>query len=339
MNTSSLLHALDGVRRVVCHRNSEATACPDGTAAAILIADALPDAEITFASYGPELDAVAPMPGLLFADICPRERVDAYIAAGAIVLDHHASHEETVRRFGARGIFGSKTESGASLAHDHVWLPRLGLDGASKSERARAERFARLAAVRDTWQKDHEDWMAASEQAAALSLFAWDDWQKLHRPFYGGGEGIAFNSMLACGRPLYAQRLRRAQLAASTATYLWTTAGTRLALANTLDTSDLGEIVDADVLVGYSIFSDPNSTSEAPRIRYSFRARRDYDVGSLAKSAPGGGGHRGAAGCEVPLEWNINAITQAFKFVENYEATRSNGLLHGALHRDDGDKS
>ena len=324
---STLLHALDGVRRVVCHRNSEATACPDGTAAAILLADALPDAEITFASYGAELDAVKPMPGLLFADICPRDRVDEHVAAGAIVLDHHASHEDIVRRFGERGIFGSKTESGASLAHDHVWLPRVGLDGAGKTERARAEQFARLAAVRDTWRRDHETWIAASEQAAALSLFAWDDWQTLHRPFCDGGGGIAFESMLTSGRPLYAARLRRAQLAAQGVTYLWTTAGTRLAIVNTLDTSDLAEIVDSDVLVGFSIFTDRESPSgrAAAHMRFSFRARGNYDVGSLAKSAPGGGGHRGAAGCVVPLEWNVNAITQAFSFVERHEAVRGIG--------------
>ena len=326
-NMSTLLHALDGVRRVVCHRNSEATACPDGTAAAILLADALPNAEITFASYGAELDAVEPMPGLLFADICPRERVDEHVAAGAIVLDHHASHEDMVRRFGERGVFGSKTESGASLAHEHVWLPRIGLDGASKAERARAEQFARLAAVRDTWQRDHEAWVAASEQAAALALFAWDDWQPLHRPFSDGGGGIAFESMLTSGRPLYAARLRRAQLAAQGATYFWTTVGTRLAIVNTLDTSDLAEIVDADVLVGFSIFCESAALASGPasRIRYSFRARGDYDVGSLAKSASGGGGHRGAAGCAMPLEWNINAITQAFRFVENYEGSRTQG--------------
>ena len=118
---------------------------------------------------------------------------------------------------------------------------------------------------------------------------------------------------------------QKAQAAANGATYLWTTAGTRLAIVNTLDTSDLAEIVDADVLVGFSIFSTPNAQLlDDVRIRYSFRAARaDYDVGSLAASVVGGGGHRGAAGCEVPLASKMNAITQAFLFVESYEASAS----------------
>ena len=328
---SAIFLALNGVRRIICHRNSEATACPDGTAAAILLADALPGAKITFAAYGAELDAVEPAPGLLFADICPRHRVDEHIAAGAIVLDHHDSHEDVVRRFGERGVFGCKTRSGASLAHDYVWLPRVGLDGTSKTERARAERFAHLAAVRDTWQRDHIDWLAASEQASALSLFAWDDWRVLQQPF--SGDATVLTSMLSCGRPLFAARLRRAELAARGVTYLWTTAGTRLAIVNTLDTSDLSEIVEADILVGFSIFTDRDSPDEAPRMRFSFRSRGTYDVGLLAKTA-GGGGHRGAAGCIVRLEWNVNAITQAFRFVENYEAVQGYVVENG---KDGGD--
>ena len=324
--STAFLRALDDVRRIVCHRNSEATACPDGTAAAILLADALPDAEITFASYGAELDAVEPGPGVLFADICPRARVDEHVAAGAIVLDHHASHEDVVQRFGKRGIFGSKTESGASLVFDHVWTPMAVQRRRGQNECDAAERFARLAAVRDTWQRHHAMWwIPACEQAAALSLFTWDDWRVVRRPFYEGGGAAVFRSMLSCGRPLYAARLRRAQLAANGATYLWTTAGTRLAIVNTLDTSDLAEIVDADVLVGFSIFSEPAQPPALPlldgaRVRYSFRARGDYDVGSLAKSA-GGGGHKGAAGCAVPLAIKMSAIMQAFLFVENYEGS------------------
>ena len=332
MSGAAFLFALGDVRRVVCHRNSEATACPDGTAAAILLADALPDVEVMFAAYGAELDTIEPGPGLLFADICPRTRIDEHVAARAIVLDHHASHKDVVRRFGNRGIFGSKTESGASLVFDHVWATIANRKQRQSSERDAAETFARLAAVRDTWQRDHAAWTAASEQAAALTLFSWDDWRVIRRPFYSGGGAPTFTSMLSSGRPLYAARLRRAQLAASGATYLWTTAGTRLAIVNTLDTSDLAEIVDADVLVGFSISNERPCTAEPrsgeergaslddARIRYSFRARGDYDVGSLAKSA-GGGGHRGAAGCVVPLTYKMDAITQAFLFVENHEAS------------------
>lgn len=320
--TKEWMDALAGVRRVICHRNSAAQPCPDGVAAAIAIHDALPNATIEFRHHGPDLDSVEPMPGLLFADICPRLRTREHAEAGAIVLDHHKSHEAEVCAFGARGVFGNETQSGAFLAWDRVWKHLATANGRPQAEMRRAEAFALLASVRDTWQKEHPWWSDACEAAEALAFYDWSTWSRLERPFWDGpgfGNSVAFDRLLEVGKPLRAQRLRRAEEAARSAMRFTSRGGTRFVAINTLDTSDVADLfeVGTDVIAGFHCAGSPSGDI----IRFSLRSRSDYDVGALAKVFDGGG-HRAAAGFTIPTG-TIHPVDHLRNLVDAIEDTAS----------------
>lgn len=157
------------VRKVIVHAD-----CPDGTASAMILHDALPDAEIVAVNYGPERDALDPEPGLLFCDMTPPlAKAEAFVEAGTIVLDHHKGAAELVAMFGELGVFADEeTEpgvSGATLAYREVWM-LLG-HGAEK-----IDSFAAYAGIRDTWQTKHPLWRAACAQAETLSFYPFDHW-------------------------------------------------------------------------------------------------------------------------------------------------------------------
>lgn len=284
-------------RVVVAHRNGPASPCPDGTAAAVLIHDALPQAEVRFAAHGPELDAVRPEHGMLFVDVAPpRDRAVEFAEAGAIVLDHHASQKDVVEMFGARGIYDDHPGvSGAVLAFDHVWLPAAEANGVGLDVVERARDFALLAGVRDTWQRDDPRWEESCAQAAALRFWPWERLAAVRDPFGAGWEELDL-LVRTTGGQLHANALERARAEAGWVIRVRTSGGTRLALSNTLETSDLAELVDADVLVGWRLAGDDGRV----RIQASMRARGPYDVAAVARSM-GGGGHRAAAGLGVTL--------------------------------------
>jgi hypothetical protein len=167
---------------IVCHKNTE-VACPDGVASAILLRDALPDAKVMFFSHD-ELRFALPRPGVLFCDICPgEEEAVEWAKHGAVVLDHHRSAEKVVRAFerSGHGVFADEREepgvSGAVLAYREVWMPTVHPDGPPSSRRHMVvERFARLAGVRDTWQREDPEWRDACAQAEALQFWPWEEW-------------------------------------------------------------------------------------------------------------------------------------------------------------------
>jgi hypothetical protein len=295
---------LANVSTVVVHENSPGNACPDGTAAAIILRDALPKANIVFVNH----DAIAkmtPKAGVLFCDIAPVTFVDEWLDAGAIVIDHHEKQREVVERFVVmdRGVYESGHGiSGASLAYEHVWYPNAGspYDHTNRLvDAASVKHFAGLAAVRDSWHKGDSRWTEACQQAEALRFYPW-----LHFPLHPfsmmkGAE--KFETMMSVGPMLYEKRQEQAKIAAERAYLTTTKKGTRVAIIGSVETSDVADIVDADVLVGFRYFAEnvPGGTSR-PKLVLSFRARGDYDVGELAKSL-GGGGHRPSAGATLDL--------------------------------------
>ena len=112
------------VTAILTHDN-----CPDGSASALIASDVLPTARIVFLMHGTQAyEDLAPAPGMLFVDITPpKARAKEFVAAGAIVLDHHAKQEDVVKMFGERGIYADEKRqrgvSGAGLAYEHVWRP------------------------------------------------------------------------------------------------------------------------------------------------------------------------------------------------------------------------
>jgi oligoribonuclease NrnB/cAMP/cGMP phosphodiesterase (DHH superfamily) len=312
---------------IVCHKNTE-VACPDGVASAILLRDALPDAKVMFFSHD-ELRFALPRPGVLFCDICPgEEEAVEWAKHGAVVLDHHRSAEKVVRAFerSGHGVFADEREepgvSGAVLAYREVWMPTVHPDGPPSSRRHMVvERFARLAGVRDTWQREDPEWRDACAQAEALQFWPWEEWPA--DAFHDDTMSGKLAGMLNLGYILLEKREQRTRQIVSRGWRRLTRAGRKLFVVSTTETSDAAELVggDADLVVGFAFDADPGAEEVAAGIemRLSLRSRGDFDCAKFCR-AHGGGGHTRAAGCTVPVsESSQNPYARILTMVEEWE--------------------
>lgn len=203
------IEQLGRVKKIYSHDR-----CADGTGAAAVCAMAMwmlgkknrQDYEIELIQYGSKSQtAIQPSDGCLFVDITPSINVDwaAWKPHAPIVLDHHPSARPVVEALG--GIYGTKEESGTSLAFKHVLRPvmeaRVSVDpiedmmegeAKARAERNRAlmskwEMFAELSAIRDTWQDKHPSWEAA--QAMARGVLFYNPWKVIGPAAAGGSLG------------------------------------------------------------------------------------------------------------------------------------------------------
>lgn len=269
--------------RLITHAN-----CPDGIASAMIIAAALPGIEVVFCDYNTEQHrSLIPGAGDLFCDFTPhRTTVDAFVSAGAVVLDHHAGQRDIVERFGERGVYADEPGvSGASLAWSDAWSPLWG--NASYSQ---LHEFAMLAGIRDTWQRSHPRWDDACAQAAAL-VFYGPEW------LIGGAPWLTAEQ-LRVGAITHERRLAAARSAASRS----------FPFGNAVLLNDTERLVSdvADYLrrvsSAYGILAafnyDVNAAGDVV-IRFSVRSIDPrIDVLPIAL-ANGGGGHARAAGFSV----------------------------------------
>jgi hypothetical protein len=274
---------LEGVRKIVSHAD-----CPDGFASALLLRDALPHASIVFVEHStPEFDGLAAEPGMLFCDIAPpAHRVNEFIEAGTIVLDHHRAKRDLVASFGDRGVFADeKTEpgvSGALLAYREVWLPLH--DGQDDADLLR---FATLAGVRDTWQTESPDWDEACAHSSALVFYGFD---ALTAPKLD-------DAHMVVGRRLVQQRAEAAKLAAAGK---WFRMREDVIIYNDRDRllSDVAHVIferQAKVEIVCGFFYKVTSDGELLLV-FAMRSRKNgRDVSTIAKRN-GGGGHTSAAG-------------------------------------------
>lgn len=270
--------------------------CPDGTASA-MIAVAHGFEDVFFARYGSPLP---PPSDAVFVDFSPTaDAARAWLEAGAIVLDHHKSARSVVEMFAEvdRGAFADEAEdvgvSGAVLAD------------LAFSDQGLVSRFATLAGIRDTWQKEDPKWRAACAQAAGLMFFPWDalrEVARLHPRELG-----AFDPGGGIGELLCAQRARAVAKAYASGVHCAMNAGLILLVNDTAGlASDIGEYArerdsPADFIACYSVNFD--AAENVRTIRYSLRSIRDgFDVSAIAKRY-GGGGHTAAAGFEVAFDW------------------------------------
>lgn len=175
------IETLNLVTRIVTHAS-----CADGVASALILRDVLPGREIVFLQHGShEARTLAATPGTLFCDFVPPcDRIAEFVAAGAIVLDHHRGACDIVEAFGPLGVFADEaTEpgvSGAVLAFREVWEPRYQAERQMFRHEGMIRKFAMLAGIRDTWQRNHQDWQDACAQAAELTFFPFEHWETLH---------------------------------------------------------------------------------------------------------------------------------------------------------------
>lgn len=286
MNVNLLRH----VRTIVTHDN-----CADGIASALILHAALPDARIVFVQYGDARHRELPAePGMLFCDMTPpAERAGEFAIAGALVLDHHKRQEDVVKAFGVRGRFADEKlnpgVSGAVLAFREVFLPMASGDLALGMREDAALRLARLVGIRDTWQKDDPSFDRASAISEALRF-------------------IPFDRLLAldlCGMTAYLESLGNVLVERKQASALDLAARAvriyvdRLRIAvipSTTLTSDVCELVDADLVAGFAYGADEGG--QRVRLSWSLRSRAGVDVSAIA-ARHGGGGHTAAAGFSV----------------------------------------
>jgi len=284
--------------------------CPDGTASAIILkASALMHyaLDVTFLQHGTDAyENLQAEEGMIFCDISPpQKRVQEFVDAGAIVLDHHVTAKETVEAFGDRGIYREGPGiSGATLAYDAIYAPMKAAYGYDVTDMSRADEraqtLARLAGIRDTWQRSDPNWQKACEQASLLLFFPNRWW--LEDPGYGylvyeyAGDNRDYPfEIVEVGKVAFQQHLDKVKKACDEAYRFTTARGTRVVvIASTTLTSDAAELVgdEADLVVGFRYAIESGKT----KIILSTRSHASFDCAAFCK-ANGGGGHRAAAGC------------------------------------------
>lgn len=308
-----LAEPLKHVKTIITHAKTATVACPDGIAAAMILRDVLPDAEVRFVEYDSEAHKrLEPDFGQLFCDITPvADRAADFVAAGAIVLDHHDGQRDIVAMFGERGVYADNATdddrfaSGAMLAHRarRVLLdadPRM-IEGsqefiANVAREERIARFAFTAGVRDTWRTEHEDWSLASDQSAALTFFPTGYWLERTDMF-----DATLDTRLGVGPWLAKKFESETERHIREGMLFKTRWGTRVAIVATDITSDIGESLrrqkaPVDVLIGFRYFVD----ADLPKIKLSSRSVSDRHVLPFVQFY-GGGGHERAAGVTIVL--------------------------------------
>lgn len=314
--------SLAAVKTILVHGGG----CPDGIASAILLHDALPNAKVRFIQYNsPEHMALEPEPGQLFADFTMKEdHLQEFVRAGTIVLDHHKGARGIVTAFGDNGRFGDEeTEPGvcgAVLCYRHVWQPLLStLGGGSLEDDNRAEGFARLAGVRDTWQRSSPDWPLACEQAEMLRFYPENYWLELERPFGDQNVGL-WAERRALGKVLVERHARSCKSAIDKSWRFKSEKGTRVMVFDgTSQASDASTIAeDTDLVLGFGFLVEGG----IQKMIVSVRTRTGYDALGFAKMY-GGGGHSAATG----FSYEVNGVADnpyqlVEKLVRVFEASR-----------------
>ncbi len=352
---------LTHIKKCIVHDN-----CPDGLVSAILLRDALPEAEIVFVAYGSEAyKALRPEPGVLYADFSPPVRtfrsteglstgtyfvhaedlglLKAYVDAGTIVLDHHATARPVVEAFVENGRFGDEKANpgvcGATLVYEHVWLGnaarRLG------SIAKPIINLVLLAGIRDTWQRSHDRWREACAQARVLMFYPKHHWVRPSRTERSDhGPGMSLDNILnewptyeALGEVLEQKNEERVTELIESAYSFTSRKGTRVAVVAGTDTSDVAEALDVDLVIGFAYSTERTygaqlfHVTQTPKMRLSTRSHTTFDCAAFTKTLGGGGGHTKAAGCSRPVylfdaaAWGLsmNPYSTIVDLVEEFE--------------------
>jgi len=319
------LEKLRAVEVIITHEN-----CADGLASAMFLHDAIPNAKIRFIQYGTkqhlELEATQHM---LFCDFSPHpDNVQAFVDAGAIVLDHHKTAKAIVEAFGDDGVFGDEIANpgvcGAVLAYREVWAPmfaRMDSGDLSKS-REFGEKVALLAGIRDTWLNQHPQWEEACIMAEAMRFFPHESWLSLPHPFEEANRQW-WGGRLEVGGWLIKKNDLAVSKALKGAHRFKSSRGTKVVLFSGIKlSSDAAESVgdEADLVVGFDYVE---VSEEKATLVFSTRSHAEFDCAAFCK-AHGGGGHTKAAGFSVKFDLKNGAQDPYSTFelvLERYEAS------------------
>jgi hypothetical protein len=292
------------VRHIVTHAN-----CADGTASAMILGMALPNAQIQFVQYGSDArEKMEARPRMLFCDMSPpSSRIDEFLDVGAIVLDHHIKAKENIARFVHAGLGAFADEDlnpgvgGALLAFRFVWFPlsEAGVFEHRCTHGALVEDLAVLAGIRDTWQTKHPRWIESQDLAAALKFWGPD-------VLVGSCPSTWAHMLGSVGHKHYQAQLQLAKSSLEGAFIVESFNGIRAAIFQTTEPCSNAaemlrtnpELVSCPVsfIAGFSMYSEDAQL----KIVYSLRSLDGFDVGAFCK-VNGGGGHTAAAGFSVPI--------------------------------------
>lgn len=274
---------LSAVRVIVSHAN-----CADGYISAIVCARALPGAKVVLLHHGSaeQLNLVAET-GMLFVDCTPpRDRIAEFIAAGAMVIDHHLEQADIVAAFGEYGVYSDEPGvSGAVLAFRDLG-PLLLL---SEDSLHAAERVTRLAGIYDTWQTEDPERERSCRWREAQLFAGYDHLNQL------SFRGIV-NLCEEMGGIMYDKAMAAAHEAARNAEHVEIN-GVSFAIIPTRSTNYVADLLAGrcDVVAGFSYEHDAG----APRLVWSLRGVDGYLVLPFVRRHRGGG-HPHAAGFSVP---------------------------------------
>ena len=300
--------------------------CADGTASAILLQDAFYGSarrKVRFLQHGSvEMANLQPEPGMLFCDFSPpADRVEEFVRAGAIVLDHHRTAANVVAAFGENGVFGDERDEpgvcGAVLAYRHVWKP---LRGELVIQDEFARWLSRMVGIRDTWQRQDADWEAACIVSNTLGFIPNERWMGMELRDIASRWNRDFQMI---GQILHERNQQRTSKSVESAYRFTTQAGTRVVMFDGLKaSSDAAELLgeEADLVVGFM----PTCSEGTPKYIYSTRSHTTFDCAAFSK-AHGGGGHTRAAGFNVPI--NPQTTPNPYVFLANLLETYETVVL------------
>lgn len=307
------LELLRNVTHIVTHEN-----CADGTSSAMILLDVLPNAKVTFCQYSTKLhDTLPAEPGMLFCDFSPPvSRIQEFLDVKAVVLDHHGGPaKESTLAFAEKSLGAFADEkmdpgvSGAMLAYRHVWEPlaqanhkahqvahALGgtvyVDPDLGPRHEAVGKLARLAGIRDTWQKHDSLWTLACETAEATRWWPWEivkdtPWDRWA------------SELFKIGPILMARNMRTVDKCIEGAYRFTSGKGRKVTVFEGLKPSSdaaekLGEANDLTIGLGFLV------EEGQPKMLFSTRGRGTFHCRNFAM-AHGGGGHVKAAGFNIPL--------------------------------------
>jgi len=297
-NLSQLLK----VQKIVTHKF-----CADGMASAMILHDALPDAEIEFLAYNTkEFSELKAKPNMLFCDFSPPEdRAQEFIDQNSIVLDHHKGVKNLVQRF-KHYAFADEIEdpgiSGANLAFQCVWFPiKTFYNSLSSEYLVKILEFQELAGIRDTFQTNHIKWNKARRQAEVLTFYTSAYWLNEERDTTRSHSGpFLSEAEMTLGHTLVTHLDSMVEKVVKEAYHFTAVNGLRCAVfQGGKVTSDAAEKLrkdGIDVIAGFSYAV----VDDQPKISFSLRSNGKFNVAEFAQCF-GGNGHTKAAGCSVNL--------------------------------------
>lgn len=291
---------LKSVRKLITHDE-----CHDGIASAITVKAALPDVEVVPVAYGTRHYEELPVEdGLLFCDMSPpASRVQEFVAAGSLIMDHHTSAKPAVEVMG--GVYADEKVdigvSGAMLAYKYVYTP-IAAKETKYRYAAGLQKLAEFVGIYDLWVRDSPNWVRAMDLCATLRFYGLNHWLRMDPA--KACEWLW--SRLDVGAAVNFRKLYRANkvlLGKGYEVLTGTKTGMHVAVfPETVPDKIAGMVMDnapadIDLVFAYNYSVEGGR----PSLDVSVRSRGGkFDCGEFAKYF-GGGGHLNAAGFTTAL--------------------------------------